>query len=224
VIRLTSSALDQEKTHNQLNNMKYINALLFIAILGFLYYNHRNGGSFFGGNKPANDTIVKIDTEYQQVRVIDTRKVVVTEVIHDSIPYPQYIPDTLYPGLKLQYEALLSKHLVKNVYDDSFAIGTYGKLIVHDTVQFNKLGNRSYDAKFDIPTVTNTITVIEHAPKKNELYVGGGVAANRSAIASVQIGAMMKTKNDKIIGTYIAGAPNTKITYGVQYYVKLGKN
>jgi hypothetical protein len=203
--------------------MKYINALLFVAILGFLYYSHKNGGFLFHGDKPVNDTIVKIDTAYQEVKVIDTKEVKVTSVIHDSVPYPQYIPDTLYPGLKLQYEDLLSKYLVKNVYDDSFPIGTYGRLVVRDTVQFNKLGNRSYDAKFDIPTVTNTVTVIEHAPKKNELYVGGGVAANRSAVSSVQVGMMMKTKNDKIIGTYIAGAPGTKITYGVQYYVKLGK-
>jgi hypothetical protein len=202
--------------------MKYVSAVLFLIILGFVFYRHQNGG-IFGPEKPIVDTIVKIDTQYQEVTVVEVRKVPVVRVIHDSIPYPEYIPDTSYPKLKLQYEDLLSKYLVKSVYDDSFPIGTYGRLVVRDTVQFNKLGNRSYDAKFDIPTITNTVTIVKPAPKKNEFYVGGGVAGNRSAVSAIQVGTIMKTKSDKILGTYVSGAPGTKLSYGVQYYVKIGK-
>jgi hypothetical protein len=195
--------------------MKQTLALLVLSV-GITFY-------FLKCRTTTPVPISKVDTVIEYVHVRDTilkRSITklpgeIDTLWKDSVIY---IADTSYPKLKLQYEALLTKHFTKNIYIDSLPIGTYGSIIVKDTIQFNEFSGRSYISDYKIPIITKTIT--QSSPKENEFYIGGGLATNNS----VQIGAMLKTKNDKLIGVFIGGAPNTKITYGVQYYVKLGKN
>lgn len=198
--------------------IKYVLALLALSV-GITFY-------FLKCRNTAPVPISKVDTVIEYVHVRDTilkRSIIKlpgeTDILwKDSLIY---IADTSYPKLKLQYEALLTKHFAKNIYIDSLPIGTYGSIIVKDTIQFNEFSGRSYISDYKLPTITKTI--IQPAPKKNEFYFGGGLAASKTSFSSAQVGILFKTKSDKIIGTYIGGAAGMKFIYGVQYYSKIGK-
>lgn len=171
---------------------------------------------------PTVDTLYKTDTIWKHYDTVVKKPMVITRIIHDTLP-PEYLPDPMYDSLKVQYQELVKDYLAKNIYQDTFKIGSIGHLIVKDTVTTNKLGIRSYMADYIIPRITDTVFITKsvQAPKKGEVYIGGGFASNRSFQNSTQLGVMYKTKNDKIIGGYVTLMPGMQVGYGVQSYWRL---
>jgi hypothetical protein len=147
----------------------------------------------------------------------------VKEVIHDPVVIQQYLPDTNYERLKIQFEMLVKEHTVKNVYADTLKLDTLGYIAIADTTQLNKLLNRSYNYKYKIPTITEQITITKYPPKRNQLYVGAGVNVERTfAPASAELGLLLKTKRDQIMGVKAGSDINGNVTYGFQSYWKIG--
>jgi hypothetical protein len=189
-------------------------------ILGYVLFSQIKG---CGSSEMTNsDTVYKRDTVWQKYDSIVVKKVKVKEIIHDTLP-PEYLPDPMYDSLKLQYAELAGEFIAKKIYEDTFKIGTIGHLIVHDTVQHNELGQRSYIADYKIPIIRDSIFITNTvlAPKKGELYIGGGFASNKALSNTGQLGILYKTKKDKIVGAYVAVLPGMQISYGVQSYWKL---
>jgi hypothetical protein len=189
-------------------------------ILGYVLFSQIKGCA--SGEVVSSDTVYKRDTVWQKYDSIVVKKVKVKEIIHDTLP-PEYLPDPMYDSLKVQYAELAGEFIAKKIYEDTFKIGTIGHLIVHDTVQHNELGHRSYVADYKIPIIRDSIFITNTvlAPKKGELYIGGGFASNKAFSNTGQLGILYKTKKDKIVGAYVAVLPGMQISYGVQSYWKL---
>jgi hypothetical protein len=189
-------------------------------MLGYVLFSQIKGCAF--GEVVNSDTVYKRDTVWQKYDSIVVKKVKVKEIIHDTLP-PQYIPHPGYDSLKIQYEDLAQAFLAKNIYEDTFSLGTFGQVVVYDTVQTNQLGHRSYAADYIIPIIRDTIykTNIIQAPKKGQLYIGGGLATNKTLSNTGHIGILYKTKKDKIVGGYVAVLPGMQISYGIQTYWNL---
>lgn len=201
--------------------MKQLLLILAGFVLAYLLLNQIKG-CVADVKPPAVDTLYKTDTVWKHYDTVIKKPMVITKVIHDTLP-PEYIPDPMYDSLKVQYQELVKEYLAKNIYEDTFKIGSLGHVIVYDTVKANKLGVRSYMADYIIPIIRDSIFITKtvQAPKKGEVYIGGGFASNRSFQNSTQLGVLYKTKNDKIIGGYVTLMPGMQVGYGVQSYWRL---
>jgi hypothetical protein len=171
-------------------------------------------------------TITKIDTVYVKVKgdVIKTPPIVQTIPGEKEI---QYIPDPSYEKLVIQYNKLVSEHTDKNISVDTINInkdGLVGFIRIEDTINKNKISNRKTSYNFDFPILTKTITT--EAPKKTQLYYGGGLmGGNKFEIQKVNVGLLLKTKNDHIYNVYGGRGIDGTYVVGVQAYwkIKLGK-
>lgn len=160
--------------------------------------------------------VIKDSTVYSKPQVIKTIPV---DVHHDSI-IKEYIPDTNYSKLVVQYQNLVQELLAKNIYKDSLKIDSIGYVHVTDTVTKNNLTGRSYNYNLKYPIIKETITI--HPKPKNQLYVGGAVMGNQSAaVNSINAGVILKTKQDQILGVTAGLNTDGQIQYGVQSYWKL---
>jgi hypothetical protein len=189
-------------------------------ILGYVLFSQIKGCA--SGEVVSSDTVYKRDTVWQKYDSIVVKKVKVKEIIHDTLP-PEYIADPMYDSLKVQYELLAREFLAKKIYEDTFKIGTFGHVIVYDTVKNNSLGLRSYMADYKLPIIRDSIFITNtvEAPSKGQLYIGGGFASNKALSNTGHLGILYKTKKDKIVGAYVAVLPGMQIGYGVQSYWKL---
>jgi hypothetical protein len=167
-----------------------------------------------------NDTVIIIDTAWQTHDSLIVKKLKIKEVIHDTLP-AEYIADTNYSTLKLQYEALVSAFLDKNIYADTVKLDTLGYVAVADTVYKNQLLNRSYKYNYKIPTITVTSTITKYAPAKGSLFIGGGITGNSNQVNSLHGGFLYKSKKDKVFGVNVGIDGNSQIIYGVQSYWKI---
>ena len=146
----------------------------------------------------------------------------------NSVPYPvdrltkeiQYLPDTNYHKLLLQYQTLLALYLTKNIQQDSLKIDSIGYVSVSDTITKNLISNRRYTYDLKYPIITNTITL---PPKsRNQLYIGGGLEGNPSNIINqVNGGLLWKNKKDQIYGVYGGVDKDIKVNVGIQSYWKI---
>lgn len=145
-----------------------------------------------------------------------------------SIPYPvdrfikeiQYIPDTNYRKLLIQYQNLLGLYLTKNIQKDSLKIDSIGYVSVTDTVTKNLISNRKFSYNLTYPTITNTITL--PAKPRNQLYIGGALEGNpTSMINQINAGLLWKNKKDQIFGGYVGIDKDAMFQYGVQSYWKI---
>lgn len=196
--------------------MNKLLSVIIVVLVGFLVFK----GNGCGGDVPKADTVVVHDTSWQIHDSLIVKKMKVKEIIHDTLP-PEYIADTNYPALKAQYEELAKLFLAKNIYADTLKLDTLGYIAVADIVQKNELLNRSYDYKYKIPTITNTVTITKQAPAKGALYVGGGVSGEKTnGINSVRGGLLYKTKKNTMFGVH-AGFAGNQLVYGIDAYWKL---
>ena len=172
------------------------------------------------------DTVTVHDTTYEVRDSLIVKRMTVYKtlpVVHDTLP-PQYIADTNYAALKIQYENLLSLFLAKNVYRDSLKLDSVGYIVVSDTVHSNKLDNRGYQYHYKIPTIHTTTTITKYAPPKNQLYVGGGIGGNKTlGVTSLNAGVLLKTKSDQIYNVTLGTSVEGQISYGFQTFWKLKK-
>jgi hypothetical protein len=136
---------------------------------------------------------------------------------HDTI-INQYIPDTNYAKLVLQYQEVVNTLLAKNIHSDSIRIDSNGYVKITDTVQRNLITGRSSQVNIRYPIIKETITL--PAKKVTQMYVGGLLQAN-PGINQVGVGALLKTRNDFLFGTSLGVNTNGALQYGVGAYWKL---
>ena len=201
-------------------------AIIVLAVIGLIILTRlgcNNGLWFF--DKPKADTVVVRDTTWEVHDSLIVKKVPIKETIYDidTLP-PQYIPDTAYPGLLVKYNELVKLLLSKNIYADTVKLDTLGYVAIADTIQENKLQNRGIHYNYKIPTITEKITITKQAPKRNQLYVGGGINTNKALMPqAVEAGLILKTKRDQIYGLKAGSDINGQVSYGFQTYWKIGK-
>jgi hypothetical protein len=136
---------------------------------------------------------------------------------HDTI-INQYIPDTNYAKLVVQYQEVVNTLLAKNIHSDSIRIDSNGYVKITDTVQRNLITGRSSQVNIRYPIVKETITL--PAKKVTQMYVGGVIQA-APAINQISVGALLKTRNDFLFGTSLGVNTNGALQYGVGAYWKL---
>jgi hypothetical protein len=136
---------------------------------------------------------------------------------HDTI-INQYLPDTNYAKLVIQYQEVVNTLLAKNIHSDSIRIDSNGYVKITDTVQRNLITGRSSQVNIRYPIVKETITL--PAKKVTQMYIGGVVQA-APAINQISVGALLKTRNDFLFGTSLGVNTDGNIQYGVGAYWKL---
>jgi hypothetical protein len=165
---------------------------------------------------------VKIDTVWvTRDSIVYSKPKIIT--IIKGVPEIQYVPDTSYTKLVIQYKSLVDLCTAKNVYSDTLKIDSIGYVNVKDTVSKNRIQGRSYNYNLKYPIITKTITV--QAPPKTQVYIGGGLQGNPYNIVNqFSAGLLLKTKKDKIYGVYTGMSKDGRIQYGLQSYWKINFN
>lgn len=203
-------------------NKYAIIALVAVGLILLSRLGCNNGFGFF--DKPKSDTVIVRDTVWNEHDSTIIKQMTVKEVIHDPVVIQQFMPDTNYERLKIQFEMLVKEHAAKNVYADTLKLDTLGYIAVADTTQFNKLLKRTYDYKYKIPTITETITITKYPKKRNQVYIGGGINVEQTMVPrSAELGLILKTKRDQIMGVKAGSDINGNVNYGFQSYWKIGK-
>ena len=132
----------------------------------------------------------------------------------------EYLPDSNYSKLVVQYEAVVRELLAKNISVDSLKIDSIGYVHVTDTVTKNLITGRSTHYNLKYPIVKETLIVPEK--KRNQLYVGGLLQGARSnPVDGISTGALFKTKKDQIYGATAGINSRGQVQYGVQIYWKI---
>jgi hypothetical protein len=165
----------------------------------------------------------KIDTVLQYVEIHHTvkSKPVYIHTKKDTIWMDSivYKPDTGYVGLLDQYLGLGNKHFATNTFKTEFSLGKYGNATVIDTIRQNKLIASGFE--YDILVPEKTITVIEQAPPKREVYLGVGAYGDKiNFIDGLYVGGLYKDKQDRITGVSV-GYGSNNIQFGISSYWKL---
>ena len=169
---------------------------------------------------PGVPTVVR-DTMWVVKDSLIVSKPQVTKTIqvesHDTI-INQYLPDTNYAKLVVQYQEVVNTLLAKNIHSDSIRIDSNGYVKITDTVQRNLITGRSSQVNIRYPIVKETITL--PAKKVTQMYIGGVVQA-APEINQISVGALLKTRNDFLFGTSLGVNTNGALQYGVGAYWKL---
>lgn len=201
--------------------MKQLTNIIIVVLLAVIILMQVKNGCRGVGSPGRVDTVKTVDTLWERHDTTIYKKMQVIKTIHDSVP-PKYLPNPMYDSLLVQYNEMVEEFLAKNIYLDSLTIPGYkGNILIKDTVQYNKLGGRSYISSISIPKVTETITIIKTTPPKSSLFIGGGISANKTAFQLLDAGLLLKTKKDKIYGVSVGIGQNLKPIYGIKMYWKL---
>jgi hypothetical protein len=168
-----------------------------------------------GGPTIVRDTawVVKDSLIYSKPQLVKTIEV----ESHDTI-INQYIPDTNYAKLVIQYQEIVNQLLAKNIMEDSVRIDSNGYVKITDTVQKNLIVGRGTQVNIKYPIIKETITL--PAKKVNQLYVGG---AFQTGGDNPQIGAsaLLKTRKDFIVGGSLSVNTYGNLQYGLGAYWKI---
>jgi hypothetical protein len=202
---------------------------IYFFIIGVLvvFVLLQNKGCVGGGSHQGSDTLVVHDTTWSVHDSLIFSKPKPAKIIHDSLfieGKTEYLADTNYAALKIQFDDLVKKYTALAIYIDSVKLDTLGYVSVTDSVRENKIIGRSWQYNYKIPFVTKTVTVTNYAKPKTQLYVGGGVNTTQTlGLHSAEAGLILKTKSDKIYGLKAGSDVNGNIMYGFQTYWKIGK-
>jgi len=196
--------------------MEFIkNNFLSVIILGLVLI------LFFSkGKEPKNTITIIKDTVWVHTDSIVYTKPQIIKTIPVSYTErtKEYLPDTNYSQLVSQYNHLVDKYLASNIYKDSIKIDSIGHIYVKDTVSNNLLKGRSISYSLKYPIINNYIPI----KPKNQIYYGGGVVGNPTEIINnIHIGALLKTKKDRIVGINLGLTPAGSLTYEVSSYWKI---
>jgi len=165
---------------------------------------------------------VKVDTVWIKHDSLIYSKPKIIKIIK-GIPQIQYVPDTSYTKLVVQYKDLVDLYTAQNVFSDTLRIDSIGYVNVKDTITENVIKGRSYNYNLKYPVVTKTI--ILQPTSKTQLYVGGGLQGNQYNIVNqFSAGLLLKTKKDKIYGVCTTIDTYGRIQYGLQLYWKIKLN
>ena len=196
--------------------MEFIkNNVLSVIILGVVLILLLSKGKEFKNTTTILRDTVWVYTDsivHTKPQIIKTIPVIYTERTKE------YIPDTNYANLVKQYNQLADKFLASNIYKDSLRIDSIGHIYVKDTVSNNLLKGRDISYSLKYPIINNYIPV----KPKNQIYYGGGVSGNSTEIINnIHVGALLKTKKDRIVGLNVRLNPTGSLTYGVSSYWKI---
>lgn len=101
---------------------------------------------------------------------------------------------------------IIREYYTKNYFEDRQAIDTIGFVTIKDTIYNNSIFSRMVDFEGEIPS--KTVYIVAEAPPRNHVYLGGGLNFDSvQLLNSGYVGALFKTKKDRIIGAQI-GASN----------------
>ena len=172
-------------------------------------------------NTPAPEapTIVR-DTVLVVKESLTVTKPQLVETIesHDSIITKEYVPDTNYAKLVVQYQEIVNQLLAKNIMQDSVAIDSVGYVKITDTVQKNLIVGRSVQSKISYPIIRETVTIPQK--KVTQLYVGGAILGT-PAPNGIMGSALLKTRNDFLFGGSLSINTYGDLQYGIHSYWKL---
>jgi hypothetical protein len=202
---------------------------VYLFIIGVLvvFVLLQNKGCVGGGSHSTSDTLVVHDTTWFKKDSLIYSKPLPAKIIHDSLfiaGKTEYLADTNYAALKIQFDNLVKMYTALAIYVDSVKLDTLGYVSVTDSVRENKLIGRAWKYNYKVPFVTKTVTITNQAPAKTQLYVGGGVNTTQTlGLHSAEAGLILKTKGDKIYGLKAGSDINGNISYGFQTYWKIGK-
>jgi hypothetical protein len=157
--------------------------------------------------------VVKDSLIYSKPQLVKTIEI----ESHDTI-INQYIPDTNYAKLVIQYQEIVNQLLAKNIMEDSIRIDSNGYVKITDTVQKNLIVGRGTQVNIKYPVITETITL--PAKKVNQVYVG---VAFQTGGDNSQIGAsaLLKTRKDFIVGGSLSVNTYGNLQYGLGAYWKI---
>ena len=186
--------------------------ILFIAV-------GKGGGCNNGAKK--SDTVVTHDTTWTVHDSLIYIKPKPAKTIYLEAPV-QFLADTNYARLKVQYDSLLKEFFALKSYADTVRLDTLGYVAIADTVQQNGLTGRSFHTNYKIPTVTVTKTITHYDPPKAQLYYGFGLDLNPTfAPTGAHGGLILKTKKDQLIGVQVGTGIEGGINYGFSSYWKI---
>jgi hypothetical protein len=203
-----------------------MNKILVAIILGFVLYTACSKGKGGGCNPPhkkSDTTIVRDTTWSVHDTTIYKTLTLKGKTLHDTIVTPpQYIADTNYPKLLMQYNDLLKKYMALVEFRDTIRIDTLGYVAIVDTVNQNSLKGRSVRTNYKIPTITNTVTIQHYEKPKAQLFFGGGIDLTKTLEpVGVRGGVILKTKKDQLIGLNIGTGTTGGINYGFNSFWKI---
>ena len=202
---------------------------VYLFIIGVLvvFVLLQNKGCVGGGDRSTSDTLVVHDTTWSVHDSLIYSKPLPAKIIHDSLfieGKTEYLADTNYAALKVQFDNLVKMYTALAIYVDSVKLDTLGYVSVTDSVRENKLIGRAWKYNYKVPFVTKTVTITNQAPSITQLYVGGGINTTQTlGLHSAEAGLILKTKKDKIYGLKAGSDINGNISYGFQTYWKIGK-
>ncbi len=160
--------------------------------------------------------VIKDSTVYSKPQVIKTIPV---NIYHDST-VREYLPDTNYARLVVQYQNTITELLSKNIQLDSLKIDSTGWVKVTDTVSRNRVTGRGYTYNLKYPIIKET--QILPAPLKRQFFVGGMVGGSKEQpVNQMNAGLLYKSKRDHILGVNAGFNQQGQLTYGLQSYWKI---
>lgn len=157
--------------------------------------------------------VVKDSLIYSKPQLVKTIEI----ESHDTI-INQYIPDTNYAKLVIQYQEIVNQLLAKNIMEDSIRIDSNGYVKITDTVQKNLIVGRGTQVNIKYPVITETITL--PAKKVNQVYIGGVFQTGGN---NQQIGAsaLLKTRKDFALSGSLSVNTYGDLQYGIGAFWKI---
>lgn len=200
-----------------INGKILTNIVIIFLLLVLLFRTCRNPHPTSSPTKIIRDTtwIHKDTIVYSKPQIIKTIPSVSTKEYYTK----EYLPDTNYQKLVLQYREVVDKLLSQNIYLDSVKIDTTGYAYIKDTISQNKILGRSLSYSIKYPTITERI--IEPEKKRNQVYAGFSILGQPFPLNSINGELLFKNKVDNIFGASIGITSDSKLQYGVRYYTKI---
>ena len=175
------------------------------------------------GKNVRNDTIsVKTDTVFVQSKkdtVYIPQLVTVYYPKEKIVSYPDPYP--VYQKEKVDTTAILKDFFAVRVYSDT-AHAQYGQVIINDTVSQNKIVKRGLSYNFEMPVVTQQITL--RAKPRTIVFVGAAAYGNQqSLLYGSEVNLSLKNKQDKIFSLkgLLNKDGNVYYGFGVSIPIKL---
>jgi hypothetical protein len=158
--------------------------------------------------------IIKYVVDTQYYPIYKTKKVKGDTIRLDTVIYVD-VP------LNVDTTAILKDYLAMKVFVDTFRIDSNSYVSVVDTIQKNSIKGREFKASIKYPVITQSTYLVKK--DKMNIYVGLTPSFDKvNIINSIGIGAIVKTKNDRVfsLGLGIDNSSNTIFTTGIYWKLK----
>jgi hypothetical protein len=158
--------------------------------------------------------IIKYVVDTQYYPVYKTKKVKGDTIRLDTMIFVD-VP------LDADTTAILKDYLAMKVFVDTFRIDSNSYVSVIDTIQKNSIKGRELKASIKYPVITQSTYLVKK--DKMNIYFGLTPSFDKvNIINSIGIGAIVKTKNDRVfsLGLGIDNSANTIFTTGIYWKLK----